>query len=445
MNYRLKILLLLFIGVLFQTGCGTEAAYTGESFSSDSPFKLRVDSEVDAACESARRSLLGQGYLIDLASSEEVKARKAARIEGQQNAFIEMTVVCVPERGGSTVFATGVLSTYDLKKNSSSASVGLSALGSISLPIGQSVDSLVKVSEQTIDDKEFYKRFFTAVETILGEMRFREAADDSVTEPAQEDAAPEAGQPVTQPRIWPELFPEQVEPAVTTEPSATQLAPEALPAPVAVPAPETYSQQVVPEAVPVPVAVPVPAPAPETYPQQVAPEAVPVPVAVPVPAPAPETNPQQVAPEITPEPVPANTAPVMSAKPIPQQPAPVTATAPLPQAEPAVTTAAPVPNAAPSDLNPSPAPGGAVVADLPVPAPDTVPPVIPSTTGAVEEPVGIASDAPPGPTTSVVAVPGLAPIQVTAVRKATSKPAAEVPAVPQAAPQDSTSKVDSLF
>ncbi|MBK6741099.1 MAG: DUF2242 domain-containing protein [Haliea sp.] len=211
----MKILLLLLMGALFQTGCGTEAAYNEESFSSDSPFKLRVDGDIEAACESARRSLLGQGYLIDLASSEEVKGRKAARVEGQQNAFIEMTVVCVPERGGSTVFATGVLSTYDLKKNSSSASVGLSALGSISLPIGQSVDSLVKVSEQTIDDKEFYKRFFSAVETILGEMRIREADDDPATEPAQESAAQEAGQPVAQPRIWPELFPEQDASAVT--------------------------------------------------------------------------------------------------------------------------------------------------------------------------------------------------------------------------------------
>jgi hypothetical protein len=230
MNDRLKILLLLLMGALFQTGCGTEAAYNEESFSSDSPFKLRVDGDIEAACESARRSLLGQGYLIDLASSEEVKGRKAARVEGQQNAFIEMTVVCVPERGGSTVFATGVLSTYDLKKNSSSASVGLSALGSISLPIGQSVDSLVKVSEQTIDDKEFYKRFFSAVETILGEMRIREADDDPATEPAQESTAQEAGQPVAQPRIWPELFPAQDASAVTPQPSAEQAAPEAVPA-----------------------------------------------------------------------------------------------------------------------------------------------------------------------------------------------------------------------
>lgn len=41
---------------------------------------------------------------------------------------------------------------------------------------------------------EFYKRFFSAVETILGEMRIREADDDPATEPAQESTAQEAGQ-----------------------------------------------------------------------------------------------------------------------------------------------------------------------------------------------------------------------------------------------------------
>jgi hypothetical protein len=316
MNYRLKILLLLLIGMLFQAGCGTDAAYTEESFSSDSPFKLRVDSDIEAACESARRSLLGQGYLIDTASSEEVKGRKAARVEGKQNAFIEMTVVCVPERGGSTIFATGVLSTYDMKTNTSSASVGVSAIGSISLPIGQSVDSLVKVSEQTIDDKEFYKRFFSAVETILGEMRIRETADDPATEPVQESATQEASQPVNQPRIWPELFPEQATSATVPQPAAGQVVPEVVPAPT--------------------------------------------------PAPVPEPTPQQVAPLVTPAALPTNTGPATIAEPVPQQPVPAPATEPLPQTEPAVIPAAPVPNEAPRDIAPLGIPPTPAAAEAPV-------------------------------------------------------------------------------
>ncbi len=392
MNHRLKILLLLLIGVLFQTGCGTDAAYTEESFSSDSPFKLRVDSDIEAACESARRSLLGQGYLIDLASSEEVKGRKAARVEGQQNAFIEMTVVCVPERGGSTVFATGVLSTYDLKKNSSSASVGLSALGSISLPIGQSVDSLVKVSEQTIDDKEFYKRFFTAVETILGEMRIRDADDDPATEPVQESAAQEAGQPVAQPRIWPELFPEQGESVVTPELSSGQV-PEA--APVVAPAPVA------------PVPVPEIPPAPVAPVTAIAPEVSPAPVAV--PEPAPQVAPVVIAPTPAPAPIPA-----------------------VNETPPGVVVPAPAVNETPSTIPPTP-----VAVEAPA---EVMPTVVPDAAPVVMEPA-IAS----APTTSTVAVPELAPVQVTAVRKVAPIPAVEQQAAPAGEPQGPATKIDGLF
>jgi uncharacterized protein DUF2242 len=205
MTYRSKILLLLFSALLLAS-CSKKAVYVDESFSSDSPFKLRVTDDVALSCESARRSLLGQGYLIELANSDEVKARKATRGE---NTFIEMNIVCVPESDGSTVFATGVLSTYDMKKNTSSASVGLSALGSISLPIGQSIDSLVKVSEETIDDKGFYKRFFSAVETQLADMSVGREPEPAAEEAQPAAAAVDAEEPPTQSAIWPELFPEQ--------------------------------------------------------------------------------------------------------------------------------------------------------------------------------------------------------------------------------------------
>jgi len=166
---------------LLQIACSEQAVYTQESFASDSPFKLRVEDPAAVACESARRSLLGQGYLIEQANAEQVKGRKAYRNADDLNTLIEMNVVCIDEIEGSTVFANGVLSTYDLKKSSSSASVGVSAVGSISLPIGQSADSLVKIAEETIDDKDFYSRFFGAVEHTLEEMRARRARTEGQT------------------------------------------------------------------------------------------------------------------------------------------------------------------------------------------------------------------------------------------------------------------------
>ncbi len=170
MKNAAKIHLVLSVAVLL-AGCSTQAVYMRESFSADSPFRLKVDDGLAIACESARRSLLGQGYLIDFANAEQVKGHKAYRVEGKANTFIEMNLACVADAVGSTLYATGVLSTYDLKKSSNPASVGLSGVGSISLPIGQSADSLVKVAEETIGDKYFYRRFFAAVEHTLGEMR----------------------------------------------------------------------------------------------------------------------------------------------------------------------------------------------------------------------------------------------------------------------------------
>jgi hypothetical protein len=157
--------------VLTLTACSSEAVYTKESFAADSPFQKRVAVKTAVACESARRALLSQGYLIDSASNEQVKGRKAYKSEDERSTFIEMQVVCASDNTGSTLYATALLSTYAVKKTGSSASVGVKAVGSVSLPFGQSADSMVKVSDETIDDKKFYKRFFVAVDNILKETR----------------------------------------------------------------------------------------------------------------------------------------------------------------------------------------------------------------------------------------------------------------------------------
>ena len=215
MKHAPALLLLTCLGTLL-SGCGSEAVYTEESFATDSPFTLKLTEPVTVACESARRSLLGQGYLIDTVAGEQVKGRKAYRREDNQNTFIEMNVVCVADRKGSTLYANGVLSTYDLKKSGNSASVGISAVGSISLPFGQSADSLVKIAEETIEDKAFYGRFFAAVGHVLKEMEDRPDEDASApektgpasaTKPAPEADIPLEQGPVDVPGIVPEPGP----------------------------------------------------------------------------------------------------------------------------------------------------------------------------------------------------------------------------------------------
>jgi hypothetical protein len=299
MKDRLKILLLT-LCVVLQAACSNNAVYPEESFAYDSLFKLRTDGDVAMACESARRSLLGEGYLIASATSEGVVGRKAYKSEGKENTFIEMNIVCLPEVNGSTVFATGVLSTYALKMSSSSASVGLSALGSISLPIGQSADSLVKVSEETINDKEFYRRFFAAVDTILGDLQAGKVPEP-VPEPAAPVPTPEpvSGPVVPEPAVVPTAVPTVATPVANPAAAVTVSEPE--PAPTAPmtsePSAAVAAPMTAPESLPGQVA---PAITPESIPEQEAPAVVPDPQ----PEPNPEPIPQQEAPTIAPEPSP---------------------------------------------------------------------------------------------------------------------------------------------
>ncbi len=335
MKHATRLALTTCLAILL-AGCGNEAVYTGESFATDSPFKLKVDGAVAVACESARRSLLGQGYLIDSAAGEQVKGRKAYRSADNLNTFIEMNVVCVPDRKGSTLYTNGVLSTYDLKKSGNSASVGISAVGSISLPFGQSADSLVKIAEETIEDKAFYARFFAAVGHVLQEMETRPEAEPEAAQPAKgvpkADIAPEPG-PVAPVTIAPEPGP--------ALPAAT---PVAAPGPV-----QGFS-----------VAAPSNAPAPATTPAPTAVTAAPasIPTAAPAPTPTAEATPQLTSPA-------PSQAPAASAS-----PATVTAPAPTPAGEaipaPAGATSPPI---TPAATQPAPA-----IQSTPAPGTSAAPP-----------------------------------------------------------------------
>jgi hypothetical protein len=80
------------------------------------------------------------------------------------------------------LYANALLSAYDVKRSTSSASLGLTAIGSVSLPIGQSADSMVKTAEETITDREFYRRFFAAVDAAIAELQPEPATPDGLAD-----------------------------------------------------------------------------------------------------------------------------------------------------------------------------------------------------------------------------------------------------------------------
>lgn len=178
-----------------------------------------------AACEAGRRALLGQGYIIDKAEPNQVSGHKNYQDQKNDNQHgqILFNVNCTASGSGqATVYANALRELYTMKRSSNSASVGLSVLGSVSMPLGASDDSLVKTSSETISRGVFYDGFFQQLEQNLTSAK---AAIDSGTTPAQNPKAAGAaakqqvekpGLPATPPRTAPEQ---------TNSPTTTQPAP----------------------------------------------------------------------------------------------------------------------------------------------------------------------------------------------------------------------------
>ncbi|MFY7864585.1 DUF2242 domain-containing protein [Roseateles sp.] len=147
--------------------------YLNENFQADETFSRLFDGGVEDTCEAARRALLSQGYLIsDLPDKSRVNGRKRFQPEGEVHVEINFNVVCVPDGQKdrlTTVFVSALQDRYSLKKSPNSTSIGVSAIGSISLPLSSSDDALVKVASETIPAGAFYDRFFALMLRLVSE------------------------------------------------------------------------------------------------------------------------------------------------------------------------------------------------------------------------------------------------------------------------------------
>lgn len=146
--------------------------YSGEHFAADETFSRLFDANAADTCEAARRALLSQGYIIGKASEGSVQGTKHFQPGAEDHVEIGFHVVCVPD-GAKKEIATAYVSAqqdrFTLKKSSQAASLGVSALGSISVPLSSTNDSMVKIASETIPAGEFYDRFFALMQRMLRE------------------------------------------------------------------------------------------------------------------------------------------------------------------------------------------------------------------------------------------------------------------------------------
>jgi Uncharacterized protein conserved in bacteria (DUF2242) len=147
-----------------------------EQFGSANTYSRLFDASAAQTCEAARRALLSQGYIINTASSDLVEGRKSFQPDADAHLRMEIRVVCAtdgptsvegPEGKASLAFVTALQDQYALKKSNNSASLGVGAFGSVSLPFSSSSDSMVRVGSETIASDAFYDRFFELVRRYL--------------------------------------------------------------------------------------------------------------------------------------------------------------------------------------------------------------------------------------------------------------------------------------
>lgn len=370
---------------LFSVSCALAAAtvlaacssppkpiYQQEQFdATSSPYAHTFHSKSDAACEAARRALLSQGYVVSSSRNDAVDGSKNFQPSNDMHVVIEFHVVCADanaDGSSSIAYVNAVQDRYTLKKSNTSASVGLSVFGSLSLPIGSSDDALVKTASETIPAGVFYERFFNLVEHFL---KIDPARRDRATVKAAEK---EPVAPLPEPAPTPQGEPmKMTTPVVPTPPAA----PVPLSVPGVTPGSGANAMPAAASAVAVPAAMRAAAPAASGP----VPASGVAPAAASSPAPASATG---SAPVSAPAPAPASAAAPASAPVPPSGPA----TAPAPSST-SGSTAAPVsapasaagPAARPATATPSStasAPSSAASApasaSAPAPAPSSASP-----------------------------------------------------------------------
>jgi hypothetical protein len=160
-------------GLLALTACSStpKPQFSQEMFlTGASPYARNFNSSTSDSCEAARRALLSQGYLTTMSRPDTVDGTKNFQPSGDTHVVVEFHVVCTPgEEAANTsiVYVNAVQNGFALKKSDTSASVGLSVLGSLSLPIRSNSDAMVKISSETIPSGKFYDRFFGLVDHYL--------------------------------------------------------------------------------------------------------------------------------------------------------------------------------------------------------------------------------------------------------------------------------------
>lgn len=157
----------VFILLASFSGCGTQEAYREEAFRPDTPFGKRMEGPAEVVCDSVKRALLSQGYLLEPSAGHGVLTGIKEFHRGEDNVALRLQTSCMDNRDGSAmVYAGAQQETSRLQTVKHPASINVGPVGGITLPAG-SAKIPVTVKRETIQDPDFYRRFYRLVQDLV--------------------------------------------------------------------------------------------------------------------------------------------------------------------------------------------------------------------------------------------------------------------------------------
>jgi hypothetical protein len=150
-------------------GCASRTAVQNEAFSPKTQFSKKVPGSGEVVCWSVKRAFLTQGYMLDRSADPViVTGSKDVQPDDDTQETLRLQATCVDNRDGtSTVFASAAHEVHKLQRTPQSMSAGVS-IATITLPAG-SEKALRLQRRATVQDPEFYERFYSLVQGFAAE------------------------------------------------------------------------------------------------------------------------------------------------------------------------------------------------------------------------------------------------------------------------------------
>jgi flagellar basal body L-ring protein FlgH len=160
----------LLVVVIALAACSTtKEVHKAEAFKPETQFSQKIARPSKIVCWSVKRAFLSQGYMLDQAAdSPTLTGVKNYQKDDETTVTLRLQTSCAENNDGtSTVFATASrdISKVQEEKQHRSGGIGWFTL---TVPAG-SRETLQIVKRETVQDPEFYQRFYALVKTFAEE------------------------------------------------------------------------------------------------------------------------------------------------------------------------------------------------------------------------------------------------------------------------------------